>query len=208
MAQIPMTQISLGQSAAKPKPVRLETLRYLLRTLTPADASQRWIDWAADAEVMRPLNVQTRQMTMAELRRYIAGFDQVGNNLIGIFDRATGKHIGFYLIELDFNHRLAVFNVVIGDRDYWGEKVVNETRAKLLDHVFTRTGTEKAVGRPLARNFPAVFNYRAQGWRLEGILKAHRKACDSSARLDQFEFGLTKSEWQKLKEQSREKQSQ
>lgn len=58
---------------------------------------------------------------------------------------------------------------------------------------------ELPLGRPLARNFPAVFNYRAQGWRLEGILKAHRRVHDSERRLDQYEFGLTKAEWIDLK---------
>lgn len=193
----PFTPAQSGQPAAKP--IRLETRRFVLRTLVPADASARWLGWAADAQVMGPLNVAVRQMALAELRRYIAGFDQATHCLIGVFDKKSGLHIGFYLIDIDPQHRLANFNVVIGDRAFWGEKVVNETRAALLDHVFLRRGVDKAVGRPLARNFPAVFNYRAQGWRLEGILKAHRAAFDGSGRIDQFEFALLKDEWRALK---------
>jgi RimJ/RimL family protein N-acetyltransferase len=188
-----------SRAGAAAKPMRLETRRYLLRTVTPADANARWLGWAADPDVMTPLNVATRQMTLTDLQRYIATFDQVARCLIGVVDKASGQQIGFYEIDFDMTHRLATFNVVIGDKAHWGERVVNETRAALLDHVFTRRSVEKAVGRPIARNFPAIFNYRAQGWRLEGILKAHRRIFDGSGRIDQFEFGLTRDDWRILR---------
>jgi RimJ/RimL family protein N-acetyltransferase len=198
---IPSQPLAPGARPDRPAaiPIRLETRRFVLRTLTPADASARWQAWAADEEVMGPLNVATRKMSTAELQRYIAGFDQVTHCLIGIFDKKSGQQIGIYMIDVDPYHRLANFNVMVGDRAFWGQKVVNETRAALLDYMFTRRGVEKALGRPLARNFPAIFNYRAQGWRLEGILKAHRAAFDGSGRIDQFEFALLKDEWKALK---------
>jgi RimJ/RimL family protein N-acetyltransferase len=186
-----------GQPAAKP--IRLETRRFLVRTLTPLDANPRWIAWAADREVMDPLNVAVRAWSTPELQRYIAGYDQTAHLLVGVFDKKSGDQIGFYMIDIDPQHRLATFSVVIGDRAFWGEKVVNETRAALLDHVFTKRGVDKAVGNPLARNFPAIFNYRAQGWRLEGILKAHRAAYDGPGRIDQYAFALSKDEWRALR---------
>ncbi len=196
---------SAGGRSVQPaaKPVRLETRRFIVRTLTPLDANPRWIAWAADKEVMDPLNVAVRAWSTPELQRYIAGFDQVAHLLVGVYDKKGGNQIGFYMIDVDPQHRLATFNVVIGDRAFWGEKVVNETRAALLDYVFTRRGVDKAVGHPLARNFPAIFNYRAQGWRLEGILKAHRAAFDGSGRLDQYSFALSKDEWRALRAQGK-----
>jgi len=177
------------------KALRLETRRFVLRTVTPGDAHARWLGWAADPEVMSPLNVRTRQMSLPDLQRYIATFDQVGRCLIGIYDKSTEQQIGFYEIDFEPAHRLATFNVIVGDKAYWGGQAVSETRSALLDYVFTKRGVEKAVGRPLARNFPAIYNYRAQGWRLEGILKSHRQMFDGSGRVDQFQFGLTKDDW-------------
>ena len=77
-------------------------------------------------------------------------------------------------------------------------EIPREARAALLDEFFDRRGIEKATGMPFARNFPAVFNYKAQGWRHEGTFRGHAIAVDGSARLDQFQFGLTKAEWHGL----------
>jgi RimJ/RimL family protein N-acetyltransferase len=85
--------------------------------------------------------------------------------------------------------------VLIGDKAYWGQRTVLETRSALLDRLFRRMEIEKAVGMPMARNFPAIFNYRAQGWELEGVLKEHRVGAHRKGRLDQLQFGMTKAAW-------------
>jgi RimJ/RimL family protein N-acetyltransferase len=193
MPRMPTRRLS-GPHPVQPS-VRIDTPRFYLRTLRPADASERWLAWARDPEVMDPLNSPEREMTIPRLQKYIARHDQVRRLMIGVFDRKNDLHIGFYLIELDERHKLATLNVVIGDRAYWGQRVVLETRAALLDFLFQKRGVEKAMGMPLARNFPAIFNYRAQGWRLEGVLKSHRKSWRGDGRLDQLQFGLTRKEW-------------
>lgn len=185
----------------KPKIIRIDTERFTLRTLVPGDASERWASWLADAEVMDPVNTETRKMTREDLQRYVQRFDQENRLLIGIFDKAEKLHVGFYQVDINAHHRTAKFNVIVGDKSYWGRKVVIETRAALLDHIF-KLGIEKVIGSPLARNFPAVFNYKAQGWRLEGILKGQVRAMRGNVRLDQYEFGLLKDEWIALRKKA------
>jgi RimJ/RimL family protein N-acetyltransferase len=182
-------------SVLRKRPVHLTTERFLLRNLTANDASERYLAWAADAEVMGPLNVKPTRMAREQLAAYISGFDGINRFLIGIFTRADKLHIGFYMVEVDPVHQVASFNVVIGDKDYWGKKVVLETRQALLEHFFEERGIEKIIGQPLARNIPAIFNYRAEGWRLEGVLKAHRKSMTDGRRLDQMQYAMLKSEW-------------
>lgn len=174
---------------------RIDTNRFYLRLLTPDDASERWIAWLGDIEVMEPLNTRLRRPTIEQLRKHIAGYDQRDRLLIGIFDKANDLHIGIYQLDLDRRHGLATFSVLIGDKAYWGQRTVLETRAALLDRLFRRMEIEKALGLPMARNFPAVFNYRAQGWVLEGIFKDHRISAQRKGRLDQLQFGLTKAAW-------------
>lgn len=183
----------------KGRPVFLKTRRFSLRSLKPADASQRWIGWLKDPEVMAPLNVPVRSRTAQELMAHVASADNSERYLIGIFDLATDVQIGFFMVDVDLFHRKATFNVVIGEKSWWGKGVVNEARAALLDEFFDHRGVEKAVGLPFARNFPAIFNYKAQGWRHEGTFRAQALAVAGGARLDQFQFGLVKDEWHKLR---------
>jgi RimJ/RimL family protein N-acetyltransferase len=177
------------------RPVLLRTERFALRSLKPIDASERWVKWLKDPEVMGPLNAPLRQSTTQELRAHIATADNNERYLIGIFDLATQVQIGFFMIEVEPFHRRATFNVVIGEKSWWGKNVVNETRAALLDEFFNGRDIDKAVGMPLARNFPAIFNYKAQDWQHEGTLRGHCLSVTDGSRLDQLQFGISKVEW-------------
>jgi RimJ/RimL family protein N-acetyltransferase len=177
------------------RPVLLQTERFALRSLKPIDAPERWVKWLKDPEVMGPLNSPLRQSTTQELRAHIASADNNERYLIGIFDLATQVQIGFFMIEVELVHRRATFNVVIGEKAWWGKDVVNETRAALLDEFFNGRGVDKAMGMPLARNFPAIFNYKAQGWRHEGTLRGHCLSITDGSRLDQLQFGISNTEW-------------
>jgi len=179
----------------KGRPVFLKTKRFALRSLKPADASERWIRWLKDPEVMGPLNAPIQQADPQQLRAHIASADNNNRYLIGIFDLATEVQIGFFMVDVDLMHHRANFNVVIGEKDWWGKDVVNEVRAALLDEFFQNRGIEKATGMPLARNFAAIFNYKAQGWRHEGTLRGHCRSVADGTRLDQVQFGISKAEW-------------
>lgn len=183
----------------KGRPVFLETKRFALRSLKPSDASERWMNWLKDPEVMGPLNAPIRKWTAQELMAHIASTDNNERYLIGIFDLTSKIQIGFFMIDVDLFHRRATFNVVIGEKAWWGKGVVNEARVALLDEFFDNRGIDKASGMPFARNFPAVFNYKAQGWRHEGTLRSQAFPVAGGSRLDQFQFGLTKDEWRDLR---------
>jgi ribosomal-protein-alanine N-acetyltransferase len=177
------------------RPVLLKTDRFELRSVTPADASDRWLGWVKDPAIMGPLNMPARAMRREELAGHIASVDNNARFLVGIFDKAVGAQIGFFMIDIEIMHRYAIFNVAIGEKDWWGKGVVNETRAALLDHFFETRGIEKAVGLPFARNFPALFNYKAQGWRHEGTLRGQCLSAADGSRLDQYQFGMLRKEW-------------
>lgn len=185
------------------RPVNLATKRFVLRSLTPSDISDRWGGWSDDAEIVQPLNIAKRRLSKDELRRYVARFDNESNYLIGVFTSAMPLHIGFFVIDVNRLHATASFNLVIGDKSYWGKGVVNEARAALLDEFFDNRGIEKAYGTPLARNHPAVFNYKAQGWKLEGIHVGQCRALADGSRLDQYHFGMLRSDWKQRKENAR-----
>jgi RimJ/RimL family protein N-acetyltransferase len=177
------------------RPVDLETARFRLRTLAPVDASERWLGWMADPEIMHPANLPARRMTRDELGHYIASFDGDARFLFGVFDKTSAIQLGFFWIELDRTHGTGTFNVIIGEKSRWGDRIVNECRAALLDHFFDQDRIAKACGGPLSRNFPAIFNYKAQGWIYEGTLRAQFRSVVDGSRLDQLRFRFFKEEW-------------
>jgi len=194
---IPMNTPTAG------RPVALRTRRFALRSLKPNDASERWINWLKDPEVMGPLNAPIRSWSIDQLKSYIAGADNHRQYLIGIFELASNVQIGFFRLEVEPFHRRVVFNVVIGEKSWWGKGVINETREALLDEFFNYRGIEKVAGMPFVRNFPAVFNYKAQGWHHEGTMRGHCISTSGGPRLDQYQFGLTKDDWLAFKKKNR-----
>src|SRR5450755_4889224 len=85
--------------------VRIDCGKYLLRTLKPDDASERWAGWMADRRSVRLLNVPVQVMKRQDVVAYIKQFDQRSSLLIGIFEKQTRAHIGF--IRLDIAHGLS-----------------------------------------------------------------------------------------------------
>ena len=183
----------------KKRNIRLKTDRFLVRTLRESHACEALLGWLADAELMKNVNHTPQRFTMLQLRRFIMSYDQATRLLIGVFDRENEKLVGYYTIEINHPQRRAAFNVVIGDRDYWGQRVVLETRAALMDYLFQSGAIDKLIGAPLARNFPAVFNYKAQGWKLEGLMRSHVLSATGKSRIDQYQFAMLKEDWQAIK---------
>jgi RimJ/RimL family protein N-acetyltransferase len=175
-------------------PVTLASERYGLRSLTAADVTQRYLDWTADPELMQPLNRPAHGIPRDQLVQYVTSFDNRLRYHLGVFSKASNDHVGVYTIELDSHNRLARINVLIGDRAHWGVDIILETRAAVLDFLFDTLGVEKVWGNPLARNVGALYNYQAQGFRCEGILKAHIRSPEGE-RLDQYLFALLSEEW-------------
>lgn len=183
------------------KRINLETERFIVRGLNPGDATPRVVNWLADEKVAEPLNQRARALSPDALAKEFGQADGVRRFNVGIWPKETPElMIGYYLIFRDPNHRMATFNVVIGDLDWWGKGVVIESRAALLSELFDNRGVEKCVGQPHTRNAPAVFNYKKQGWRMEGILRGHSLHHSGEKRLDQAHFALMKEDWDALRE--------
>ena len=174
-------------------PVQLETPRFFLRSLTDADASERYLGWLRDPEVMRYVNARRSEPTLEEVRAFIRSHDNRGRFLLGIFTRADRLHIGNLSAECQPLHLTAKLGVLIGDRDYWGQRAVIESRAVFLDFLFGPAGMVKAWAPCYAHNVPALFNYKMLGFEMEGIQKSH-VICEG-ARMDVVNFALFRDDW-------------
>ena len=181
------------------QPVKLETEKFFLRSLTPKDADEEYTSWWNDAEIQRGFNNKPRGWGIPDAANHIKNFDNKVLFHLGIYPKETSKLIGFVTIHLSQKHKMATTNVALGDKSYWGKDVIIEVRLKVLDFMFENLKIEKAESEILGRNFSSIFNLKVLGYTAEGVLRQHIPSIDGG-RADKYLFGLTKKEWQQAKD--------
>lgn len=175
------------------QPIRLETDRFILRPLDRADVTGRLVRWLHDDELLRYVELPAHPST-SDFIRFMRGFDNVTNFLIGIFEKPDERLLGFYQVHTEPDLGRASTEVMIGDRQHWGTNTVFETRTRLLDYLFGTLGLYRVYGTVHARNLPALFNYKALGFTCEGILRGHATTPDGD-HADVYFFGMLRDEW-------------
>ena len=82
------------------------------------DASDRWAAWMSDPKNLRLLNSAPKIMTRDDITAYIEKFDQISHLLIGIFERQTGLHFGFFRLDIDHRLNRGLMFFMIGEQKY------------------------------------------------------------------------------------------
>src|SRR3974390_2647078 len=132
--------------------VRIDAGDYLIRTVTTDDASDHWVAWMLDPEVVYMLNAPARSMSKEEVTTYIKTFDQRSNLLLGIFDKRTGVHIGFFTVNADYVHSQGIVNLLIGEADYRNRGVLTVIRRHFAQYFFETLGLKTMMATALAHN--------------------------------------------------------
>ena len=108
--------------------IRIETPRFFLRPLTPADASDRYLGWLRDPTTQRFIAAAAATAELAALRGYIAEkTGQADTLFLGIFDKSNGQHVGNVKYEpVDVGKGETVMGILIGDPAWRGKGVATE----------------------------------------------------------------------------------
>jgi len=179
--------------AQRGAPVHIETNGYILRSLTPADVTPRFVAWLNDQEMLAGLNLPTLNFSLEQLREFVAGFDNLRNYFIGIFDRSTALLLGFYTIDVNPVHKVGNVTTGVGEKDYQGKGVLWATIDALLDHFYAFRDVEKMTARILARNTRMLFNFRGDTrFKFEAKLSRECLSTDGK-RLDVLVFASHKT---------------
>lgn len=179
--------------------LKLETPRFIVRSMAREDVTETFTGWLADPEVMVGLNLPRRRLTRPQAVRWALSHDNASNFMLVVIDKASNEAIGFFTINADAGHLTAETSVVLGNHDFWGKNVVVEARTAILNFLFETLGIHKVIGRPHGRNFSSIFNYKVMGFTCEAVLREQMRAVDGNSRLDQLTFGILKTEWQARK---------
>ena len=154
----PVTPAPVFQTSGRP--VDLLTNGFILRSLLPADVNPRMLAWLSDQQMMQGLNLASLDFDLDGLRRFVAGFDNFHNYIIGIFEQSSGLLIGFYTIDVDLKHKIGQITTGIGERAYQGKGTLWATADALLDHFYAERDIDKFSARILAKNYRMLFNFK------------------------------------------------
>jgi [ribosomal protein S5]-alanine N-acetyltransferase len=172
--------------------MQLETKNYILKTLGTKGATNLYLSWLKDDEISRTLDVDGQSQTLDKIRSFIVSHDDKTSFLFGIFTK-NGLHIGTHSFRYYPQHKLATVGVMIGDKSFWGKAVPLETRTGILNWAFDELGCNKVEAGCLSINLPAIYNFKRQNWKIEGIRKEHRIVNNQS--VDTILFGMIKKDW-------------
>jgi RimJ/RimL family protein N-acetyltransferase len=173
--------------------------KYILRTITIEDASDRWANWMADPEASFMLNAPPTTMTRDDIVAYIKTFDQRSRFLVGIFEKATGKHLGF--LRIDVNHASGQFlvSMLIGEAEYRNSGVTNAVTIPFRDYFFETMGLKVMLATALAHNRPIIHYLYSTGWALDRTIERHVKSNSGDQMFDLCFFSQTREAWREWK---------
>jgi RimJ/RimL family protein N-acetyltransferase len=104
------------------------TERFTLRELKLDDVTDRYLQWFSDDQATKYIATAARTTALSDLRQYVLErIDREDVLFLGIFDRASGLHIGNVKYEpVDREQGYAVMGILIGDTAYRGRGVAAE----------------------------------------------------------------------------------
>ncbi len=182
-----------ASTPAAPRRIHLEAPNYILRAVESDDVTDRWAAWLADPANMRMLNATPMALNVDDIRKYVAGFDHVKAHILGIFERVSGKMIGFWEVYIDWTHREFLLNILIGDHGEGPKQPRRETLIVLLGYFFGNLGLETMRCSVLATNTRVVNLFAARGFLHEHTSK-QPSAVDGEP-LDILHYSVTRAVW-------------
>lgn len=89
----------------------------------------------------------------------------------------------------------AAMTIALHDRLWWGKGVVPEVRTAIIDALFSAGDVDRIGGQVLARNHPAVFNYKSLGFSHVGTLHRAAQNAATGGPEDVLLFELLRENW-------------
>ena len=106
----------------------IETDRFLLKSLTEENVSDRYLGWLRNDEALSFITAAKRTSTLSSLRKYVRTHSARPDTLfLGIFGKDNNLHVGNIKYQpVDSQKGYAVMGILIGDPAYRGLGVASE----------------------------------------------------------------------------------
>lgn len=174
----------------------LEGEKIFLRPLLLSDISKKYLSWLNDPQTNLYNSHSIFPYTIEQLKDYIKGIDNKSKMVLAICDQKSGKHIGnISLQNIDWVARSAEFAILIGEKEFWGKGIGEETGKLMVQYGFNRlnlnrihcgTSSENVGMQKLALNL----GMKPEGVRIQAMYKNGKYA-------DILEYGILKPNYEK-----------
>lgn len=147
----------------------MESARFVLRSLSEQDASERYLGWLSDASTARFITTAAATRALSELKAYVRErCDQPDILFLGIFERVSGLHIGNIKYEpIDLRDRYAVMGILIGEEAWRGKGVAAEVITTSAAWLHEQHGIFEIVLGVELDNAAAIAAYESCGFKIE-----------------------------------------
>ena len=181
------------------KSVEIDCGKFFLRTLMPADASERWGRWMVEEKNVRLLNAPAKAMTREQIATYIGQFDQKTHLLIGIFEKQSGQQIGFFRLDIDPKLKRCLMFLMIGEQRFRHWRTTDDIRGPFQDYIFDVLGLKTILATVLTTNQAMIRYMLKSGWNLDKAAERQIKSQTGNDMLDLSYLSLSREAWQEWK---------
>lgn len=145
----------------------VETNRFLLRRLTSADVSDRYLSWFNPETARMGIAAARNAVSLDDLRAFIEARQSRSDILfLGVFVKGTGEHIGNLKFEpINAGERFAVFGILIGEKAWWGKGVTSEVLPPVARYLRDSLQIEELILGVMKDNLLAKRSYEKVGFR-------------------------------------------
>lgn len=173
MNDIPATHSSSAINPfLKQGPVFIDSGMFYLRSLIGSDINERVLKWLTNSEMLAGLNLNALNFNLEQLRNFVLNFNNSTNYFIGIFAKKDNLLIGFYTIDVNLLHKVAMLTSGIGEPEYQGRYVYWKTIDALIDFFYMNRDIYKFTCRIVENNLRILFNFMNNPrFELEATLK-------------------------------------
>jgi len=151
-----------------------KTERLHLRQFTVDDITLEYIDALNDKEVVQYTDARHSNWNVENSREFVLDSNIEGvRELIGIFLKDSGKHIGSIRLHFDNRERRVALGIMIWDKTQWGKGYSTEALIAVSDYVFNDLGYHKLWAGYYPVNAASARLFEKAGFEIEGVFKDH-----------------------------------
>jgi len=150
------------------------TERLHLRQFTVDDITPEYIEALNDKKVVQYTGARHKSWNLESSQEFVLDSNIEGiRELVGIFLKDSGKHIGNIRLHFDKRERRVALGIMIWDKRQWGKSYGTEALNAISDYVFNDLGYHKLWAGYYTENISSGKMFKKAGFDIEGIFKDH-----------------------------------